>query len=246
MHRHSALVASVLLFTLPAFAGDFYIGGSIGVSMIDDTVDTAATSFVTVGERPDEISLKGRPFDSNETASGITVGWNARDWLAVEFAFTDFGNTGQEIPTAFFGPVATVTPAGPPVVIPPNFGEIRPFAIISNVNAAALGVEEWSIAARFRKSLVSNLAANWSVGITRTQFEAEGQLTFSELVTLEPLVVNRFEVPYASPKSETGFNFGFGVEWRFGDRFFADIGYRRHDTRVLDIETVTLRLMVTL
>ncbi len=246
MHKQLVLIAAVLLLGSPAIAGDFYVGVSVGVSSIDDTVDTAITSSAPLGELPDEFSLNGRPFDSNETASGITIGWNARDWLAVELSYTDLGNTGQSLPTPFIGPVPLVTPAIRPNFIPPNVITVPTVAVLSNVNAASLEVEEWSIAARFRKSLISNLSANWSVGISRAHFDADGQLAILELVTLNPSVVNRIDVPYASPKSETGFNLGLGFEWRFSDRYSADIGYRRHDTRVIDVETVTLRLVVTL
>ena len=246
MYKQSALIVAFLLVGPPVIAGDFYIGGSIGVSMIDDTVDAANTLPVELGVFPEEFSLNGRAFDSNETASGITIGWNANDWLAVELAYTDFGNTGQSLPTGLFSQVPLVTPAVSPIGIPPNFGGFVSVPIFSNTNAAALSVEEWSIGAKFRKTLISNLSANWSIGITRAQFDADGQLTINELVTLDPLVINRIGLPYASPKSETGFNFGLGFAWRFSDRYSADIGYRRHDTRVIDVETVALQLIVTL
>lgn len=246
MHKQSGLIFAIFIVGPPAIADSFYIGGSIGVSMIDDTVDAAITSPGQPGELPDEISINGRPFDSNETASGITIGWNANDWLAVELGYTDFGNTGQSLTTGFFGPVPLVTPLEPPIEIPPNFGGFVAFPISLNANAAALSVEEWSIAAKFSKTLISDLSANWSIGITRAQFDADGQLTINELVTLDPLVINRINLPYASPENETGFNFGLGFAWRFSDRFSADIAYRRHDTRVIDVETVTLQLIVTL
>lgn len=246
MYKLSVLIVAFLLVGPPAIAGNFYIGGSIGVSMIDDTVDAAITLPAELGVLPDEVSLNGRPFDSNETASGITIGWNANDWLAVELGYTDFGNTGQSLPTGFIGPVPLVTPGIPSIGVLPNFGGFASFPVSSNANAAALSVEEWSIGAKFRKTLISNLSANWSIGITRAQFDADGQLTINELVTLDPLVINRIDLPYASPESETGFNFGLGFTWRFSDRFSADIGYRRHDTRVIDVETVALQLIVTL
>jgi len=239
MQNQFRLIIAVLLVGPPAIADTFYFGANIGVSMIDDTANATLTSSSAPGVLPDEISLDGRTFDSNETASGIFVGWNANDWLAVEFGYTDLGNTGQSLPIGFFGPV--------PLVIPPaNFGGLIAVPASFNANASALGVEEWFIAAKFSKSLISGVAANWSVGITRAQFDADGQLTISEIVTLNPLVINRITRPYASPESETGFNFGFGVAWDFSDRFSADIGYRRHDTRVIDVESVMLQLIVTL
>lgn len=255
MYRQFVLAVAVLLAAPLAVAGNFYIGGSVGVSMIDGTVDTATPSLIGFGELPSEVSLNGRRFDSNETASGFTVGWNAKDWLSVELGYTDFGSTGQSLPSglfgpvpppSFFGPVPIVTPTNPPLPIPPNFGGIISVPVSPNLFAAALSVEEWSIAAKFRKSLIADLSANWSIGITRAQFDAEGQLTVNEIVTLDPLVLNTRDLPYASPEDETGYNFGFGFEWRFSERFAADIAYRRHDTRVIDVETVILQLTVTL
>ena len=254
MYRQFALAVAGFLAAPLTLAGDFYIGGNIGVSMIDDTVDTATPSLAAFGEFPSEVSLNGRRFDSNETASGFTVGWNAKDWLSVELSYTDFGNTGQNLPSglfgplpppSFFGPGPIVTP-DPLIPIPPNIGGIVTVPVSPNSFAAALSIEEWSIAAKFRKSLIADLSANWSIGITRAQFDAEGQLTLNEIVTLNPLVLNTRNLPYASPDDETGYNFGFGFEWRFSERFAADIGYRRHDTRALDIETVILQLTVTL
>lgn len=230
------LIGALFMLGPPAIAGDFYVGASIGVSMIDGTVDTA-------NNPPDGISLNGRSFDSNETTKGITIGWNAKDWIAVELAYTDFGNAGQETPvlTVPTGPIEFNPPVSPPFIDPPPVV----FFPSSIFGGSALAVEEWSLAARFRKALVSGLSANWSVGITRAQFDAEGSLSVAEVVTVNPLVVNRVEVPYASPEDETGYYFGFGFEWGFSDLFSADIGYRRHDTRVIDVETVTLRLIAT-
>lgn len=255
MYRQFALALAVFLVTPLAVAGSFYISGGVGVSMIDDTVDTSAPSLVSFGELPNKVSLDGRSFDSNETASGFTLGWKARDWFSVELGYIDFGNTGQSLPsglfgpvppTGFFGPVPIVTPADPPIPIPPGFGGIVSFPVSPNLFGAALSIEEWSITAKFRKSLISDLSANWSIGITRAQFDAEGQLTVNEIVTLDPLVLNTIDLPYASPDAETGFNFGLGFEWRFSERFSADIGYRRHDTRVIDVETVILQLIMEL
>ena len=133
-----------------------------------------------------------------------------------------------------------------PIGIPPILGDGFVSIAVIVPNAAVLEIEEWSIAAKFRKTLFSKLSANWSVGVTHAQFEALGQVTVNEIVSLNPLVFNPVAIPYASPESETGFNFGLGFAWDFNDRFSADIGYRRHDTRVIDAETVTLRLIFTL
>ena len=246
MHRQIA-VATILVMTAPlAVAGDFYIGAGIGVSSFDDTVNASTPPPTALGEFPDEASLNGRSFDSEETAWELAVGWNARDWISLELAYTDFGNTGQSLLVGFIDPAPTIVPAAPPLPTPPSFGGIAAFPTTSNAFAAALSVEEWSIAAKFRKPLIHDLSANWSIGVTRARFDAEGRLTVNEIVTFNPVVLNRVDLPYASPEDETGYRFGFGFEWRFNERFSADIGYRRHDTRVLDVETVNLQLRVAL
>ncbi len=248
MHNQSGLIIAILLVTPPAIADTFYFGGTIGVSMFDDTADAALTSSSGPGELPDEISIDGQLFDSNETTSGVFIGWNANDWLAIEFGYTDLGKTNQSLSVGFLTAVPLTIPLDLPISIIPG-----PVAFISrafptnfNANAAALGVEEWSISAKFSKSLISDLSANWSVGVTHARFDADGQITVSEIGSLIPLVFNPVDLAYASPESETGFNLGFGFTWDFHDRLSADIGYRRHDTRVIDVDTVTLRLKVTL
>lgn len=246
MRRLIALTMATYFIGPLANAGDYYITGGVGVSKIDDTVDTTTPSLVVFGDFPNEVSLNGRPFDSDETASELAVGWKAREWLSVELGYTDFGNAGQSLPTGLFGPVPVARPANPPLIPPAGFVGVAPVPIAPDLFSAALSMEEWSLAAVFRKPLLSDLSANWSIGVTRAQFDAEGRLTVNEIVTLDPLVLNSIDLPYASPKSETGYRFGFGFDWRINERFSADVGYRRHDTRVITIETILLRLIVTL
>ena len=246
MHNQSSLIIAILLVAPPAIADTFYFGGTIGVSMFDDTADAALTSSSGPGVLPDEISIDGQLFDSNETTSGVFIGWNANDWLAIEFGYTDLGKTGQSLIVGSFATVPLTIPPGGPISTGLFAGFIAAGFTAMNTNAASLDIEEWSIAAKFSKSLISDLSANWSVGITQAQFDADGQLTISEIVTLNPLVISPVTRSYASPDSEIGFNFGFGFAWDFNDRFSADIGYRRHDTRVINVDTVTLRLKVTL
>jgi len=245
VHSQSGLIIAILLVASPAIADTFYFGGTIGVSMFDDTADAALTSSSGPGVLPDEISIDGQLFDSNETTSGVFIGWNANDWLAIEFGYTDLGKTDQSLSVGFLTAVPLTIPPGLPISTF-SFSAISAFPTNFNANAAALGVEEWSISAKFSKSLISDLSANWSVGITQAQFDADGQLTFSEIITFVPLVISPVTRPYASPGSETGFIFGFGFAWDFNDRFSVDVGYRKHDTRVFDVDTVTLRLKITL
>lgn len=244
MNRQYGLVVSALLLSPIASAETFYISGSIGVSMVDDIASADLTSSSQPGELPEEISLNGSAFDSDEPAYGISVGWRAKDWLAVELGYTDLGESTQIVRTPFFG---TTVPAPDLIEIPPvGIGFPNVIAAPLNIEGPTLGIEEWSLAAKFSKSLVSGWSANWSVGITHVQFDAEGQFTINEIVTLDPLVLNSTSIPYASPDNEVGYKFGFGFAWSFNDRFSADIGYQRHDTQVVDVESVTLQLILSL
>jgi len=169
MQNRFGLIAALMLVIQPAIADTFYIGGSIGVSMIDDTASAPLTTAVAPILLPSEISLNGLVFDSNETASGLFIGWNATNWLALEFGYTDLGDASPS-GFGFFGTVSLTQPIVPIVPLP-NFGGIVAFSAPPGTNAT-LGIEEWSIAAKFRKSLFSKLSANWSVGITHARFDA--------------------------------------------------------------------------
>lgn len=247
MHYRFGLVASALLLSPIATAETFYVGASIGVSMVDDIVSADLTSSSQPGELPDEVSLSGSAFDADEPSYGITLGWRAKNWLAVELGYTDLGESTQTLRAPFFG---TVTPVLNPADFPPgpvNFfgGFAVPFNPF-NLDGPTLSIEQWSLAARFSASLISDLSANWSIGITHNQFDAGGQLTITEIVTLDPLVFNSINIPYASPDNEIGYRLGFGFAWKFNNRFSADIGYQRHDTEVVDSESIALQLILSL
>lgn len=244
MHYRFGLIVSALLLSPIAKAETFYIGASIGVSTVDDIVSADLTSSSQPGELPGEISLNGNAFDTNEPAYGIIFGWHAKNWLAVELGYTDLGESKQTIRAPFVG---TVTPSIIPVdPLPGPINFFGGFAAPVNLDGPTLRITEWSLAARFSKYLISELSANWLIGITHNQFEAGGQLTINEIVTVDPLVLNSVSIPYASPDNEIGYKFGFGFAWKFNDRFSADIGYQRHDTQIVDIESIALQLILSL
>ena len=244
MHTQFGLVAAALLIGPVAIADSFYVAGSVGVSMIDDTAAADSRVSSQPGVPPAEISLNGLAFESDETAYGVAIGWQARNWLAVELGYTNLGEAEWRSQFPVF---SIFTPTFAPVPLPPG---VIPGGAVSATplmpDGPTLGIEELSLAARFSASLTQALSANWSVGITHVQFDADGEFVFFELVTPGLLAFNPVEIPYASPDNEIGYNFGFGFEWAFNDRFSADIGYRRHDTQVIDVDTVTLRLILSL
>jgi len=195
---------------------------------------------------PGEISLSGFSFDSDETAWGIFGGWRVRDWVAVELGYRDLGNTGQDLrltPGVFGTPLFTPTITVPPPVpfVPPD-GFITSAFPLPDIPGAALSAEEWSVTAKFRKDLTADWSANWTVGISRTDFEAEGSLTINELVSTDPFIFNTTSIPYASPDAETGFVWGLGFGWQATDAIELDLGFRQNKSGVIDIESASLRL----
>jgi len=72
----STLIASLLLFGLPAGAADngIYLGGSVGLSSIQDD---------------------GINYDADATGFKLIAGWRFLDWLSVEGNYVDFG-TGDD------------------------------------------------------------------------------------------------------------------------------------------------------
>lgn len=228
-------------------ADSFYVGANIGVSMIDDTANSSLIAACEPNCFPDQLSINGLAFDSNETAWGAFVGWDATGWLALEIAYTDLGNTGQEAPFGFFGQVPTIgIAANPGIAVNPalvsGFSAFGGPAFDLSQNGVALNIEEWSISAKFKKSLFSQFSATWSIGISRADFESQGSLTIPVIVGFNPTVVDIVTWPYASPESETGFTWGFGLAWKWNERVSIDLGYRKHETRVVDVETASLSI----
>ena len=243
----SALTALLFLMSslVSAAESGFYVGGNLGVSMIDDTASTALIAACEPFCFPDELSINGRAFDSNETAWGAVIGWHAIDWLALEIGYTDLGNTGQEQPFSFIGLVPGGITGLPPG-IGPGIIVTTPAIFPTSSNNAALDIEEWSFSAKFTISLFSDLSANWLIGITRVDFESQGSLTIPVIVSLSPTITELITFPFASPESETGFIWGFGFAWDLNERFSVELGYRKHETQVIEVETVSLGITFAL
>ena len=243
MRMHWSLLLIALWISESAICGEFYVGTSVGMSSIDDSADASRNNAIFLNQLPDDLSVGGRVFDSDETAWGATAGWKAFDWLAIEISYTDLGTASEDL-TALFG-LVTATPilAPPRPFLPPDGG----FAInAAPPPLAALDIEEWSVAAKFRKQLISRLAATWTLGVTRSEFDAQGSVTVPEVLSVNPPVVNLVSIPFASPDNETGFTWGLGFEWQFSERFAIDLGFRRHDTQVLEVDSIALRVLATL
>ena len=240
MHIRIAPLFFAVLFSSAA-AAEFYIGGSVGTSRFDDTVDDPGNFRFFGSELPSEISLNGLLLDQSETALGAFVGWRTNDWLSLELGYSDLGEAAQRS----LGVIGIGIPFRVPLNSPPDpgfFTRIPPTV----AGPAAMGIEEWSVTAKFSKPLVSKLSANWLIGISLAEFDAVGELTLREIVSFDPLEFRNVTIPFASPDSDEGIVYGFGFAWEFSDRFSADLGYRKHDTPVFDVETLSARFIVGL
>lgn len=195
---------------------DFYVGMGIGQAMTDGAADTDRTSF-PAGMEPESFSIDSLPFDSNETTWSALLGWNITSWLGLEAGYRDFG----------------------------NFGSTANFLSISGIEQSlALDVEEWSFGARLRYPLSSRFVANWFVGISRAEFEAHGSFPLITGIPFpSPIFLDEDRIPFSSPDNETGNLLGFGFEYVIDEPIRLELGYRRHDTKVLEIETFTLGLL---
>jgi hypothetical protein len=216
-------ITTILVLTLGfaaagARADTLYVGGSLGASRFDGTADADQPDFV--GQIPDRLSINGLPFESTETAWSIYGGWQIKRWIALELGFTDLGNSGEEMITAIFG--------GDP------FGGGPGVALLSS---RSLSIEEWYLGTRFSAPLSRNVSADWVVGLTRAQFDVQGGIPI--LIALSP-VPQIESIPFTSPDDETGLTWGFGFNWKFHERARIGIEYRQHNTRVLDVDTLSL------
>lgn len=209
-------ITAILVLTLifaAAGAETLYVGGSLGASRFDGTAEADQPDFV--GQIPEALSIDGLPFESTETAWSVYGGWQIRRWIALELGFSDLGNSGQESIIAIFGGDSGV----------------------ALVSSRSLGIEEWHLGTRFSAPLSWNISADWVVGLTRAQFDVKGGvpllLGFSPVTEIE-------SVPFTSPGDETGLSWGFGFKWKLHERARIGIEYRQHNTRVLDVDTLSL------
>ncbi|MEL6448913.1 MAG: outer membrane beta-barrel protein [Pseudomonadota bacterium] len=247
MRRFVALL--LVVTALPAAADDFYVSVGAGLAVFDDTASAATAPFPEPGQSLIFSSVNNQRFDANESAIELGLGWQIRDWVALELAYTDFGNAEQRfdglalpLPTVIGVPAVTPDPLlFPPPPFSAGFSVATMFP-----STSSLGVETWSVNARFRKPLGNRFSANWTVGVSRADFDAVGTFTVNQIVSFNPIVTQPQSFVYEDPGDETGFRYGFGVEWALNDRFAFDLGYQRHDARVIELETVLIRLNVSL
>jgi len=217
------IIVTILCFNLsiiPAQAKDLYIGVSLGVSQFDGTADTDANQFGSINSVPAEISINGLPFESTETSWSAYAGWQIKSWIALEVGFSDLGNSGRENPV-FFASNGAVLSSG-----------------------TSLNVEELYLGTKFSAPLSPAISANWIVGVTRSDFDTDGFLPILTGSGFFDAAIER--IPFASPGSETGIIWGFGFNWKVNERIALGVDYRQHNTPVLDIDSLTFGVAVSI
>lgn len=214
--RSLALIAVLLSGEVLAADGGPYFGLTLGLSTTHGQAETDRAS--SAGREVDSVPIDGFPFDSEETTWEALAGWRVLPWLGVELGYRDLGNFGADI--RFF----QMTPDGP------------------RIPRLSLDIEEYSLAARFSVPLARRVDANWLAGVSRVEFSAEGGLPTFDPFGIRPSST----VPFATPDSEYGYVWGFGFTWKPLERVGLDIGYRRHDVRVLDIDSYSVSVLYSL
>ena len=204
-----------------AQADDFYIGGSVGASQFNGTADADANQFGNFDTVPSELSINGLPFESTETAWSAYAGWFARKWLALEVGYADLGDSGRENPVFFALDGTTLIHSG-----------------------TSLKVEELYLGARLSAPLSPKMSANWFVGLAKASFDTNGFLPVLTGSGIFDAAIER--IPFVSPEDETGLVWGFGFDLALSERLALDVAYRQHNTQVLDIDTLTLGVTVTM
>jgi hypothetical protein len=59
---------------------------------------------------------------------------------------------------------------------------------------------------------------------------------------VDPAFTRAMEIPFADPKDETGYRWGFGFDWQFVRHLSAGLEFSRENVQVLTLDTYRLRL----
>lgn len=239
--RPAHLALLTICLAPSAFAEPFYAGAEIGLATFDDTADADRIPSCGAQCVPSAVSINGTHFDSEETAWSVFAGWNIRDWVSIELAWSDLGETGDtlDIPSSLVMPQVIQYPAFPAAFDGIFFVDS---AIVSPVDSAALSVEELTLSTVFRKQLAERFSASWSLGVIRASFDTKGSIPVGTVSSSPPPTITYTPVPFAAPDDEFGFLWGIGGAWHVTDRIDVELTYRNHDVRVVDVETYSLRI----
>ncbi|MCI0441474.1 MAG: porin family protein [Chloroflexi bacterium] len=188
---------------------------------------------------------------------GVSIGYSQVDGLAhsdgdLEFSFPQ-PPALPEIVAAGINDVAFADSDSPRAVfigyrinqyIGVQLGTVELGAFSSDQTARSFGsatveIDEYALSAKVQYPLTRRLSANWQLGLTRSDFDVDGD---AEVVFGLPggggFFVDR--TPFSAPNSETGYLWGFGFGWKLTPRVSVDLNYTRHDTQVLEVDTLDL------
>ncbi len=165
---------------------------------------------------PEKVSIAGLPFDDEDYLWNAFVGYRVNQHVAIQLGYSDLG----------------------------EFQQFQNLFVLGS-NPAVLEIEELSLSAKFQYPLTNKVSANWWLGISQSNFDVSGHVRLSQLPII-PGPPTTTIIPFSSPENEIGYLWGFGFNWRFTPRFSIDLNYLNHNVRVIDVETISLGLVVDL
>lgn len=191
-----------------------YLGVSYGTSSVDGTANTGDGPVIGSGELPESLPIDGMPFSDDDGTWSAFAGYDINRWAGLEAGYTDLGAFRADTGAR----IGSETPA--------------------------ISMDSLYLAARLRYPLTNSISASWHLGITETDFDVDGStqiLVIGGGIFGSP-VIERIPVPFTEVDDETGYKWGFGVDWRFSRYVSAALEFTRHDVRVVDVDTFNLRL----
>ncbi len=212
-----AVLATCCVLPLDANANPFrklYAGLGYQYS---STNSTASTDTPPARQFPPEsIPMDNLPFDDDANGWSAAIGYQFVEFFAVELGYEDLGEVRSSLS-----------------VLPSQSAE-GPY----------LGVESVFLKAQFQYPLGNRFAATWHLGVTRTEFEADGALTLSLGIPFPRFPPpESVVIPFADPDRETGYFVGFGASWRAHKHLEVELSYSRKKLEVLEFDSVGIRLI---
>jgi hypothetical protein len=131
--------------------------------------------------------------------------------------------------------------------------------ISTGFDRPTLKIEEWYFGATLRYPIWSRLSLTGSAGVSRAQFEVDGEIG---VVVIPPPgqggqpifppvpgpIIGVFPlnpIPFQSPEDETGGYWRIGLNWRFTDAIETAVSFGKRDVDVLDVDSLALSVLYT-
>ena len=224
----SGLVLGILTFAatgvpVASAQNGFYLGGGVGLSRVDSRADaqTGVEFFFPLPpEQPafSEAGIDGIVFDDRRSLQSVLVGYRLNQYLAIELDFADLGDFQAE----------------------------ESDNTITRTGSANLQIDLYALSLKARYPLSERVFANWRFGLLEADFDVEGEAEVVLALSFPGDAVFSLREPFDAPKSETGYLFGFGIEWELTPRFGLELGYTKYETRVVDTDSLRLGVIFSL